>query len=171
MRFIKNSLHNKALLKFIMTLVLFLGLLSFGRIEELSLPAYRTLCCSIFMVLLWIFECFPLAVTSLLPIFLFPLLEISSAADTTKPYAHPVIFLFLGGFFLAISIKTSGLDKRIASLIIRKTKGNPKAIMAGFILFMLPPFAKKDFIKKLESSDIKYIEPRYEDAGVQILNG
>ena len=43
--------------------------------------------------------------------------------------------------------------------------------MAGFILFMLPPFAKKDFIKKLESSDIKYIEPRYEDAGVQILNG
>lgn len=133
MRFIKNSLHNKALLKFIMTLVLFLGLLSFGRIEELSLPAYRTLCCSIFMVLLWIFECFPLAVTSLLPIFLFPLLEISSAADTTKPYAHPVIFLFLGGFFLAISIKNSGLDKRIASLIIRKTKGNPKAIMAGFI--------------------------------------
>ena len=66
------------------------------------------------LVALWTNEGLPLGVVSLLPIVLFPALHILPTKATTVNYAHPIIFLFLGGFMLAIAVEKSGLHLWIA---------------------------------------------------------
>jgi len=66
------------------------------------------------LVTLWTNEGLPLGVVSLLPIVLFPALHILPTKATTVNYAHPIIFLFLGGFMLAIAVEKSGLHIWIA---------------------------------------------------------
>lgn len=66
------------------------------------------------LVVLWTNEGLPLGVVSLLPIVLFPALHILPTKATTVNYAHPIIFLFLGGFLLAIAVEKSGLHLWIA---------------------------------------------------------
>lgn len=72
----------------------------------------------VLMVVLWTNEGLPLAVVSLLPIILFPSLRILPTAGVTVNYAHPIIFLFLGGFLLAIAVEKSGLHGWIAGKIL-----------------------------------------------------
>ena len=66
------------------------------------------------MVLWWITEIVPIPVTSLLPMIFIPLLGIDKLDAATSPYAHPLIFLFFGGFFLSIAMEKTNLHKRIA---------------------------------------------------------
>ncbi|MBU0912396.1 MAG: SLC13 family permease [Gammaproteobacteria bacterium] len=66
------------------------------------------------MVLWWITEIVPIPVTSLLPMIFIPLLGIDKLDAATAPYAHPLIFLFFGGFFLSIAMEKTNLHKRIA---------------------------------------------------------
>ena len=70
------------------------------------------------LVALWTNEGLPLAVVSLLPIILFPALSILPTKATTVNYAHPIIFLFLGGFMLAIAVEKSGLHTWIADKML-----------------------------------------------------
>lgn len=70
------------------------------------------------LVVLWTNEGLPLAVVSLLPIVLFPTLQILSTRETTLNYAHPIIYLFFGGFLLAIAVEKSGLHHWIADRIL-----------------------------------------------------
>ncbi|MCF6341110.1 MAG: anion permease, partial [Sulfurimonas sp.] len=63
------------------------------------------------LVTLWTNEGLPLGVVSLLPIILFPAFSILTTKETTVNYAHPIIFLFLGGFLLAIAVEKTGLHK------------------------------------------------------------
>ncbi|MDD3443438.1 MAG: SLC13 family permease, partial [Sulfurimonas denitrificans] len=67
-----------------------------------------------FLVVLWTNEALPLGVVSLLPIVLFPSFGILSTNLTTQNYANPIIFLFLGGFFIAIAVEKSNLHRWIA---------------------------------------------------------
>lgn len=67
-----------------------------------------------FLVTLWSNEGLPLGVVSLLPIVLFPAFDILSTSDTSQNYSKSIIFLFLGGFFLAIAVEKTGLHKKIA---------------------------------------------------------
>ena len=64
----------------------------------------------VWMVLWWLFEPVPIPVTSLLPIPLFPLLGIAKPAQAMAPYASGTIFLFMGGFILAIAVQRWRLD-------------------------------------------------------------
>jgi solute carrier family 13 (sodium-dependent dicarboxylate transporter), member 2/3/5 len=66
------------------------------------------------LVVLWSNEAIPIGVTSLLPILLFPALDIASTNAVTPNYAKSIIFLFLGGFMLAIAVEKTGLHKIIA---------------------------------------------------------
>jgi sodium-dependent dicarboxylate transporter 2/3/5 len=66
------------------------------------------------LVVLWSNEAIPIGVTSLLPILLFPALSIATTNDVTPNYAKSIIFLFLGGFMLAIAVEKTGLHKIIA---------------------------------------------------------
>lgn len=82
-----------------------------------------------FLVTLWTNEGLPLGVVSLLPIVLFPSFGILSTNLTTQNYANPIIFLFLGGFFIAIAVEKSNLHKWIANKIFSIFPATPKGII------------------------------------------
>ena len=73
-------------------------------------------------------------VVALIPLILFPLLKINSIKNTAAPYAHEVIFLFLGGFMLGLAIEKWNLHRRIALNIVRITGTSGDRIVLGFIL-------------------------------------
>jgi sodium-dependent dicarboxylate transporter 2/3/5 len=79
----------------------------------------------------WMTEAVEIEVTSLLPIALFPLFGIMPLSKTTANYGADVIYLFLGGFVLALAIARCGLDRRIAFITLRLVGTRPKAIVAG----------------------------------------
>ncbi|KAK9295237.1 hypothetical protein QLX08_010380 [Tetragonisca angustula] len=67
----------------------------------------------------WITECFPMAVTSLIPVVLFPAFGVLSTADTCGCYVNDTIMVFIGGLVLAIAIEHSNLHLRIALGVMR----------------------------------------------------
>lgn len=86
------------------------------------------------MALWWISEAVPLAVTSLLPLVLFPLLGIESMAGTAVNYGKEIIFLFLGGFLLALAMERAQLHRRIALRIMDRMGGTGPRLVAGIML-------------------------------------
>jgi sodium-dependent dicarboxylate transporter 2/3/5 len=82
----------------------------------------------------WMSEAIPIPATSLLPIVLFPSLGALDTGTTTAPYADPLIFLFMGGFFLAMAMQRWGLHRRIALRTIKFVGTDPKRIILGFML-------------------------------------
>jgi sodium-dependent dicarboxylate transporter 2/3/5 len=86
------------------------------------------------MIAWWVFEALPMPVVAMLPIVFFPLLNIAPLKKVCQSYADPIIFLFMGGFLLAIAIEKWNLHKRIALHIIRITGTNGNRIILGFIL-------------------------------------
>jgi sodium-dependent dicarboxylate transporter 2/3/5 len=86
------------------------------------------------MAVWWMTEALPIPVTSLLPLALFPVLKIMSGKLTAPLYMDSNIFLFLGGFFIALTIEKWGLHKRIALWIIYLIGSRPRQIVLGFML-------------------------------------
>ncbi len=86
------------------------------------------------MLLWWSSRVVPIGITSLLPIVLFPLLDIEGLKATAQNYASPVIFLFFGGFVLGIAIEKWGLHKRISLNIIRISGFTPRRIILGSMI-------------------------------------
>jgi len=82
----------------------------------------------------WMSEAIPIPATSLLPIVLFPLTGALPVADTTPSYGHPLIFLFMGGFFLAMAMQRWGLHRRIALRTIKAVGTQPSRLILGFML-------------------------------------
>jgi len=82
-----------------------------------------------FLVVLWTNEGLPLGVVSLLPIVLFPSFGILSTTLTTHNYANPIIFLFLGGFFIAIAVEKSELHKWITQKMFSLFPVTPKGVI------------------------------------------
>ncbi len=88
----------------------------------------------VLMAVLWMTEALPLAVTSLLPIALFPLLRVTSVGGATAPFADKIVFLFMGGFMLALAMERWGLHRRIALLVLRAVGTSPRRLVAGFMI-------------------------------------
>ncbi len=88
------------------------------------------------MATLWVTEALPIAATALLPIALFPVLTggTISIKSTTAPYAHELIFLFMGGFMLALAMQQCGLHRRIALHAILLVGTQPRRLVGGFML-------------------------------------
>jgi len=114
--------------------ILFLIVLILPAPDGLNETAWRTAAVAILMATWWITEAIPIAATSLIPIVLFPVLGISPIGDATAPYANPLIFLFMGGFIIAIGMQTWGLHKRIALNIVNFIGVKPTSIIIGFII-------------------------------------
>ena len=74
----------------------------------------------VLLVALWTNEALPLGVVSLLPIVLFPSFEVLTTGQTTANYSKSIIFLFLGGFLLAIAVEKIGLHKVIANKTFKR---------------------------------------------------
>ena len=83
----------------------------------------------VFLVTLWTNDGLPLGVVSLLPIILFPSFGLLPTASTTANYSNPIIYLFLGGFILAIATEKTNLHKVIASKILTLFPSTPRGII------------------------------------------
>lgn len=101
---------------------------------SLTQPACVTAGLAVWMAIWWIFEAVPLAATSLLPIIVLPLTGVMSTRDAAAPFAHEIIFLFLGGFILGLSLEKWGAHRRIALSIINIVGFGPRQIVAGFMI-------------------------------------
>lgn len=89
---------------------------------------------AVLMAILWITDAIPLAATSLIPLILFPLLGILNSSEIAGSYINSIIFLFIGGFMIAIAMERWGLHKRIALKIITVIGGSPNSIVFGFMI-------------------------------------
>ena len=114
--------------------LLFAIALTLQSSEYLNPMAWKVLGVAFWMVAWWISEAAPLAVTALLPIILFPALGVFQVKEATAPYASPVIFLFIGGFFIALVLEEHGLHKRIALGLIKITGTSANGIILGFMI-------------------------------------
>src|SRR5690554_3517569 len=114
--------------------LLFIAMLLLPEPQGMSAEAWRVSAVAALMVVWWISEALPIPATALLPIILFPVLGVTDIAGATTPFANPLIYLFLGGFVIALGMERSGLHRRIALNIIRRVGARPTAIVAGFML-------------------------------------
>ena len=114
--------------------VTFLAILLGPTPEGLHPAGQRLLAVTIWMAIWWVTQAIPIAVTSLLPLVLFPLLGIQSAKTVSQSYFGDSSFLYLGGFVIALGIERWGLHKRIALLTVNATGSSPRRIVLGFML-------------------------------------
>jgi len=89
---------------------------------------------AIWMVSWWITEAVSISVTALLPLIIFPLFEVMSMNDVGANYGSSIVFLFFGGFVLALALEKVNLHRRIALTIIQKTGTTPNRVILGFML-------------------------------------
>jgi solute carrier family 13 (sodium-dependent dicarboxylate transporter), member 2/3/5 len=96
--------------------------------------AVKTISVALWMITWWITESAPIPVTALLPLTFFPLLGVMPMKTAASPYADPVIFLFMGGFFIALGLEKHRLHERIALYLIRITGTSGNGIILGFLI-------------------------------------
>jgi len=125
--------HHKKLLTLLLGIFVCL-FLTFVNPLSLADDSRLTLGIASLMIVWWVTEALPLAVVALVPIVLFPVFGLMKLQEVTKFYADSIIFLFMGGFFIAIAIEKWNLHKRIALGIINFTGTNGNRIILGFIL-------------------------------------
>lgn len=101
---------------------------------DLSQAGVATIAIGILIATWWVTEALPLPATSLLPLALFPLLGVVDIEDAAAPYADDLIFLFMGGFMLALAMQRWGLHRRIALLTVRAVGTNPVQMIGGFMI-------------------------------------
>lgn len=111
--------------------LLFVLIQLFLRPENLSLAGVAVLATTVWMAVWWITEAVPIAVTALLPIVLFPLTGGVDLEVTTAAYGHRYVFLFLGGFLIAMTIEKWNLHRRIALNTISLIGSNVRMIILG----------------------------------------
>jgi sodium-dependent dicarboxylate transporter 2/3/5 len=104
-----------------------------GILQQLPLPARATAGVATLMAMWWMTEAIPVYATALLPLALFPLFGISDMHSTALAYGNEIIYLFLGGFILALSLERWGLHRRIAINALATVGSNPHAIIGAFM--------------------------------------
>ena len=112
----------------------FILILLFFHPEGLNPAANAILASTIWIAIWWITEAIPIAVTALLPIILFPLTGGLGLSETTASFGHKYVFLYVGGFIIAIAIQRWNLHKRIALNIINLIGTNVVNIILGFMV-------------------------------------
>lgn len=126
----KSTSRILSLLSGIILFTAMLWLNPFG----LSWQATKVLAIATLMITWWVTQALPMPVVALLPLVLFPMMSVAGIETTAAPYANPIIFLFMGGFMIALAIEKWGLHKRGALSIIKLTGTSGDRIVLGFIL-------------------------------------
>lgn len=114
--------------------LLFVVTLMFFQPEGLSKEALAVLASTLWIATWWVTEAIPIPAAALLPIILFPMTGAVDSKTTTSAYADDVIFLFMGGFIIALAIERWNLHKRIALAIISAIGTSTERIILGFMI-------------------------------------
>jgi len=131
---VNNDLFSGRQIGFILGPLLFVILLLTLPADFISPGANKVLALGAWMIIWWISESVPIPVTALLPLVSFPVLGVMSMKDAAAPYANPIIFLFLGGFLIALALEKHRLHERIALNLIRVTGTSGNGIILGFMI-------------------------------------
>jgi sodium-dependent dicarboxylate transporter 2/3/5 len=124
--------------RFGLWLALALAVLAYAALgaSSLSHSGRAVAAVAVLMSVLWLTEALPIPATALLPIALFPLLTGGdiTVREATAPFAQDLIFLFLGGFLVALAMERWGLHRRIALRIILAVGHRPSTVVLGFMV-------------------------------------
>ncbi len=102
--------------------------------DSLSPAGRATTAVALWMAVWWLSEAIPLEATALLPVAVFPIFGVASIQTAAAPYAHKLIFLFMGGFMIASAMERWDLHRRIALWTILRVGSEPARVVAGFML-------------------------------------
>lgn len=102
--------------------------------DFISPQAYLVLAMAAWIITWWVTEAVPFPVTALLPLVSFPFLGVMKMSEAAAPYANPIIFLFMGGFMIALALEKHRVHERIALNLIRLTGTSGNGIIMGFMI-------------------------------------
>jgi sodium-dependent dicarboxylate transporter 2/3/5 len=108
-------------------------LISFVQLDPNNPSVTATLAIAIWIATWWVTEIIPIGITSLLPIVLFPLFGVMNGKAVSSSYFNHIIFLFIGGFMVALAIQRWNLHKRIALVILNFVGNSPGKLLFGFM--------------------------------------
>ena len=126
--------NKSSTLKLVLGPILAILFLIFVDLDTQNPLVTITAAIAIWMAFWWITEAVPLAVTALLPIVLYPTLGVMSGKDVAPIYFNHIIFLFIGGFLVALAMRKWNLHRRIALKILMVFGTKPRNILLGFII-------------------------------------
>ncbi len=129
-----KGIPSSAQIGLILGPIAFFSILLFFHPPGLTKEANAVLASTLWIAIWWITEAISISVTALLPIVLFPLTGGLALPTTTASYGHKFIFLYIGGFIIAIAIEKWGLHRRIALNIIHIIGSNVTKILLGFMI-------------------------------------
>jgi sodium-dependent dicarboxylate transporter 2/3/5 len=112
----------------------FLLVLFFGNLEPGKPEITKTAAVAVLMAIWWVTEALPLSATAMVPLVAFPMLGIIDGKDISESYMNHIIFIFIGGFVMALAMERWGLHKRIALYILKWVGVSPGRILLGFML-------------------------------------
>lgn len=127
-------MRKTKLLGLVLGPVSFILILFFFHPEGLSQEANAVLASTVWIAIWWITEAIPIAITALLPIVLFPLSGGLDLSATSASFGHKYVFLYMGGFIIAIAIEKWNLHRRIALNIINLIGSDVRKIILGFMV-------------------------------------
>lgn len=134
MRLAEIGFSRRELVGLILGPLLFVVMLLMPTPEGMSPEGQKAAAVTLLMATLWITEAIPIPATALLPIALFPLLGVMPTARVTASYGNHLIYLFMGGFLIAMAIERWQLHRRIALHTIRLVGVTPSRVLLGFML-------------------------------------
>lgn len=100
----------------------------------ISPSAGKVLALAAWIIIWWMTESVPIAITALLPLVLFPFMGVMKMSEAAAPYANPIVFLFMGGFMIALGLEKHRLHERIALNLIKITGTSGNGIILGFMI-------------------------------------